>query len=84
MRTDGSPDASGLDGRVNRLAAERATLYRKAGATLGGLSKTEHERLKAIERELDECFALRREQRAARDARRFSRYAWEPATRRPT
>ena len=74
VSTDSSADAPGLDGRVNRLAAERSALFRKAGATLGGLSIPEHVRLKAIERELDECFALRRQQRAARDARRFSRY----------
>ena len=73
MRTD-STDAAGLEGRVNRLAAERAGLFRKAGTTLGGMSDPERTRIKAIERELDECFALRRQQRAARDARRFSRY----------
>jgi hypothetical protein len=70
VRTD-STDAAGLDGRINRLAAERAALFRKAGV-LPGLSNPEQVRLKAIERELDECFALRRQQRAARDARRFS------------
>jgi hypothetical protein len=74
VSTDSSADAPGLDGRVNRLAAERSALFRRAGATLGGLSNPEHTRLKAIERELDECFALRVQQRAARDARRFSRY----------
>jgi len=73
MKGEESVDASGLDGRVNRLAAERATLFRKA-ATTPGISDPERARLKAIERELDECFALRRQQRAARDARRFSRY----------
>ena len=75
MKTEESNNAPGLDGRVNRLAAERSALFRKAGATLGGLSNPENVQLKAIERELDECFALRRQQRAARDARRFSRYA---------
>jgi hypothetical protein len=75
VSTNSSADAPGLDGRVNRLAAERSALFRKAGATLGGLSNPEHVQLQAIERELDECFALRRQQRAARDARRFSRYA---------
>jgi hypothetical protein len=74
MNTNSSTDAPGLDGRVNRLAAERSALFRKSGATLG-LSNSEQVRLKAIERELDECFALRRQQRAARDARRFSRHA---------
>ena len=70
---DVATDALGLDRRVNRLAAERATLFSKA-ATNTGLSQTERQRIKDIERELDECFVLRRQQRAARDARRFSRY----------
>ena len=68
-----STDAPGLDGRLNRLAAERTALFRKAGTT-SGLSNPERVRLKAIERDLDECFAQRRQQHAARDARRFSRY----------
>jgi hypothetical protein len=67
-------NGGGLDGQVNRLAAERAALFRKAGMTLGGLSDQERGRIKAIDRELDDCFALRRQQRAARDARRFSRF----------
>jgi hypothetical protein len=69
--TTNSADASGLDGRINRLAAERAALFRKAGV-FPGLSNPDQVRLKAIEHELDECFALRRQQRAARDARRFT------------
>ena len=67
VSTNSSADAPGLDGRVNRLAAERSALFRKAGATLGGLSNPEHVRLKAIERELDDRFALRRQQRVAGD-----------------
>jgi hypothetical protein len=74
VKAEESIDAPGLDGRVNRLAAERTTLFRKAGTT-SGLSDPERARLKAIERELDDCFTLRRQQRAARDARRFSRYS---------
>ena len=74
MTTDASTNSHGLDGQVNRLAAERAALFRKAGSTLGGLSDPDRLRIKAIERELDDCFALRRQQRAARDAHRFSRY----------
>jgi hypothetical protein len=70
---DATTDASGLDRRVNRLAAERATLFSRAAAH-PGLSQTQRQRVKDIERELDECFVLRRQQRAARDARRFSRY----------
>jgi hypothetical protein len=74
VKTDSSTNASGLEGQTNRLAAERAALFKKAGTTLGGLSEPERLRIKAIERELDDCFALRRQQRAARDARRFTRY----------
>jgi hypothetical protein len=73
---DVATDASGLDRRVNRLAAERATLFSKA-ATHPGLSQTQRQRVKDIERELDECFVLRRQQRATRDARRFSRYDFQ-------
>ena len=73
---DVTVDASGLDRRVNRLAAERATLFSTA-ATHPGLSQTQRQRIKDIERELDECFVLRRQQRAARDARRFSRYDFQ-------
>ena len=75
MKTESSANASGLEAQMNRLAAERAALFRKAGTALGGLSDPERLRIKAIERELDDCFAQRRQQRAARDARRFSRYA---------
>ena len=73
MTTDSSTNSRGLDGQVNRLAAERAALFKKAGTILGGLSDPDRLRIKAIERELDDCFALRRQQRAARDAHRFSR-----------
>jgi hypothetical protein len=57
---------------VNRLAIERAALFDKAGAAFG-LSGSDQERLTAVERELDECFLLRRQARADRDARRFAR-----------
>jgi hypothetical protein len=57
---------------VNRLAAERGALFARASANFGW-SKSEKERLVEVERELDECFVLRRSQRATRDARRFSR-----------
>jgi hypothetical protein len=40
------------------------------------MSEPDRQRLRDIERELDECFVLRRQQRAARDARRFSRYGF--------
>ena len=68
-------DATGLDRRVNRLAGERSTIFAKGG-TDDGLSASERQRLKEIEGELDACFMLRRQQRAARDARRFSRYTF--------
>ena len=71
MSTDAPTDAAGLERRVNRLATERTSLFGKAG-TISGLSRPEQARLKAIERELDDCFVLRRQQRAARDARRFT------------
>ena len=63
---------SDLDGRMARLAAERGVLFEKAGVR-NGLSDAEQQRLKAVERELDECFLARRQQRALQDARRFDR-----------
>jgi hypothetical protein len=77
MSADAGAHAAGLDRRLNRLATERTTLFAKAG-TGAGLSKSEQQRLKDIERELDGCFALRRQQRADRDARRFSSYGFSP------
>jgi hypothetical protein len=72
VSSESAADGTNLERRVSRLATERTALFGKA-ATAAGLSKPEHQRLKAIEHELDECFVLRRQQRAARDARRFSR-----------
>jgi hypothetical protein len=57
---------------MTRLAAERGVLFDKAGTT-SGLSGAEQERLKVIERELDECFLERRRKRAVRDSHRFDR-----------
>ena len=84
MDPEGSNETEALERRVNRLADERTTLFTKAGTHVG-LSKVEHQRLKTVERELDDCFALRRKQRAARDARRFtSQRDWlNPARRTP-
>jgi hypothetical protein len=77
MKADRHSEAEGLERRMNRLADERSALFTKAG-TRAGLSKDEHERVKTIGRELDECFVLRRVQRAARDAHRFSReFTWQ-------
>jgi hypothetical protein len=72
MSAEAGPDAVGLDRRLNRLATERSTLFAKAGTDVG-LSSSDRQRLKDIERELDDCFSQRRLQRAARDARRFTR-----------
>ena len=58
--------------QLNRLATERGALFDKAAGRFG-LSDADQQRLHAIERELDECFLVRRRQRAARDARRFER-----------
>ena len=83
VSTESSTDAVGLERRVNRLASERTQLFGKAG-TSAGLSKPEQLRLKAIERELDDCFVLRRQQRAARDARRSTDRFASPPMRRAT
>ena len=64
------PDTANLGRRVNRLATERGALFDKAGSSFG-LCAMEQQRLAAIERELDECFLVRRQLRAARDAQRF-------------
>jgi hypothetical protein len=61
-----------LDRRTTRLATERTALFEKAGAAVG-LSVAEQQRLKLIERQLDECFLARRRERALADARRFDR-----------
>jgi hypothetical protein len=63
-------DATNLERRVSRLAAERTALFESAGTTMR-LSQDDRARLSAIERELDECFNMRRAQRAVVDARRF-------------
>jgi hypothetical protein len=62
----------GLEGRVARLATERQGLFDKASTSFG-LSPADQERLRAVERELDDCFLARRQQRAERDANRFDR-----------
>jgi hypothetical protein len=75
-----SGDDLPLDRRMARLAAERGALFGKAGSNFG-LSGSDQQRLKMVERELDECFDARRRQRAASNARRFDR---ESPVRRPT
>lgn len=61
-----------FDRRMTRLAAERSALFAKSGSNFG-LSSSDQQRLKVVERELDECFDARRRQRAASDVRRFDR-----------
>ena len=63
-------DATSAERRVNRLAAERTSLFVRAASNLG-LSTIDQQRLSMIERELDDCFLARRRQRAERDAGRF-------------
>jgi hypothetical protein len=58
--------------RLTRLAAERGALFEKAGRNFG-LSPNDQQRLRTIERELDECFVARRSNRASSTARRFER-----------
>lgn len=68
---DAPSDPGALARRLNTLAAERTELFAKA-ARPSGLSPPERVRLKTLERELDECFVVRRQQRAARTALRFT------------
>jgi hypothetical protein len=64
-------DKALLERSLNKLADERSSLFALAGQP-AGLTKAQHERLGAIEREMDECFNAVRRARAARDARRFT------------
>ena len=69
--TDHGSDKAALERSLSKLADERAALFAQAGQP-AGLTKAEHARLGAIEREMDECFNAVRRARAARDARRFT------------
>jgi hypothetical protein len=82
VNTAPRPGDTELDRRMTRLADERGALFEKAG-TSAGLSATEQTRLKAVERELDECFLARRQQRAQVDARRFDRDTFSIRRARP-
>jgi uncharacterized protein DUF2630 len=62
----------GIERDVARLAAERTELFSRSGGR-AGLSDAEQSRLRAIERQLDECFVSLRQTRAARAASRFGR-----------
>ena len=50
---------------VTRLASERSTLFNRSGSSFG-LSAADQNRLRVVERELDECFGALREIRAVR------------------
>jgi Protein of unknown function (DUF2630) len=71
VHADATAEHSNLEQRVGRLANERTDLFEKAGASFG-LSRVDRQRLSAIERELDECFVIRRQRRAIGEAHRFS------------
>ena len=72
-------DRGSLERNVARLASERTDLFTRSGSSFG-LSPADQNRLKVVERELDECFGSLREMRAVRDATRFSRE--DPVVRR--
>ena len=72
-------DRGSLERSVARLANERTTLFTRSGSSFG-LSPADQNRLRVVERELDETFGALREMRAVRDATRFSRE--DPVVRR--
>jgi hypothetical protein len=74
-----SVDRGNLERNVSRLANERTALFTRSGQAFG-LTPADQNRLKVVERELDECFGSLREMRAVRDATRFSRE--DPVVRR--
>jgi hypothetical protein len=70
--SDRSDDKMNPARRVERLSAERLALFGAAGANAGRTAVMQA-RLTAIEQELDACYLAVREQRAARDAARFTK-----------
>ena len=72
-------DRGNVERNLNRLASERTALFTRSGQSFG-LTAADQNRLKVVERELDECFGALREMRAVRDATRFSRE--DPVVRR--
>ena len=72
-------DRGSIERNVTRLASERSILFTRSGTSFG-LSAADQNRLRVVERELDECFGALREMRAVRDATRFSRE--DPVVRR--
>ena len=77
VNVDEGGEPASLERKVKRLATERGALFDRAGGN-AGLSSAQQERLRSIERELDECFLERRKLRAAGDARRFDPYSRLP------
>jgi hypothetical protein len=72
-------DRGTIERNLARLATERTTLFTRSGQSFG-LTPADQNRLKVVERELDEAFNSLREMRAVRDASRFSRE--DPVVRR--
>ena len=66
-----SDDKANNARKVEKLASERQALFGAAGANAGRTAAVQA-RLNAIEQELDACFHAVREQRAVRDAERFT------------
>ena len=66
-----SDDKASNARKVEKLASERQALFGAAGANAGRTAAVQA-RLNAIEQELDACFHAVREQRAVRDAERFT------------
>jgi hypothetical protein len=65
-------DRASLERSVTRLADERAVLFSQSSHSFG-LSDADQDRMRLIERELDDCFTSLRRIRAARDVTRFAR-----------
>ncbi len=72
-------DRGSIERNLARLATERTALFTRSGQSFG-LTPADQNRLKVVERELDEAFGALREIRAVRDASRFSRE--DPVIRR--
>ena len=72
-------DRGTIERNLSKLATERTALFNRSGQSFG-LTPADQNRLKVVERELDEAFGALREMRAVRDASRFSRE--DPVVRR--
>jgi len=62
--------AVAISADIERISKERTTIFAKE-RTDAGLSDQDRQRLKAIERELDEAYDALRRERAVHTARRF-------------